>query len=205
MNLHELGVKYNTDKSFEHNFCEKYEKLLPTKIDTLVEIGILDGGSLNMWAEYYKDAKILGYDILDKKDLTFLPNITTSILDQGNLEQLLQLSKELNDIDVIIDDGSHVIEHQIKTFETLFNSLKSDGIYILEDLHTSTNIYRGYGLSNNKGTLQYLSNIIENIVPTNYPGQFQTNKIFNQIKSVDIIANYNVHNQRSITALVTHK
>lgn len=75
----------------------------------------------------------------------------------------------------------------------------------LEDLHTSTNIYRGYGLSNNKGTLQYLSNIIENIVPTNYPGQFQTNKIFNQIKSVDIIANYNVHNQRSITALVTHK
>lgn len=44
MNLHELGVKYNTDKSFEHNFCEKYEKLLTTKIDTLVEIGILDGG-----------------------------------------------------------------------------------------------------------------------------------------------------------------
>ena len=40
-------------------------------------------------------------------------------------------------IDVVIDDGSHVMEHIDTTFQTLFPLLREGGTYIVEDLHTA--------------------------------------------------------------------
>ena len=204
MNLHELGMKYNTDKSYEHNFCSIYERELPKDIKTLIEIGIDKGASLNMWAEYYKDAKIIGFDILDKSSLSYLPNIETKLLDQSNLEQLKTVANNYKDIDIIVDDGSHRYEHQIKTFEALFNSLKSLGYYIIEDLHTSTKFFPGNGNSD-KTTLMYLNDIISGNEPLGYEGQFQTNLVLNNIKSVFLFANENKQNHRSITSIIQHK
>jgi hypothetical protein len=40
-------------------------------------------------------------------------------------------------IDVVIDDGSHVAEHQKISFDVLFPLVSDDGLYLCEDLHTS--------------------------------------------------------------------
>jgi|SRR5574344_938889 len=202
--LHDLGIKYHTDKAYLHNFCNDYEKLLRKDIKTLWEIGILDGASLRMWSEYYPNAKIIGYDIEDKSSLSFNDNVSVKLLDQSNKSQLSELAKQ-TDIDIIVDDGSHIIQHQILTFEMLFNCLKSGGQYILEDLHTSTNVHNAndYRIYNNKGALQYLLDIISNNVPVNYPGQTNTQQVIDNIDKIQIIGNLTTDNKRSITAIIT--
>ena len=75
--LHDLGIKYHTDKAYLHNFCNDYEKLLRKDVKTLWEIGILDGASLRMWSEYYPNAKIIGYDIEDKSLTTTTKEMAT--------------------------------------------------------------------------------------------------------------------------------
>lgn len=204
MTLSELGKKYNTDKYYLHNFCDFYERNLKKDIKNLWEIGILDGASLRMWSEYYPKANIVGFDINDKSNLEFNERIKPVILDQSNIYQLVELSK-VKDIDIIIDDGSHIINHQIMTFEILFDSLKSGGQYIIEDLHTSTELWSTYGYENNKGTLQYLNDIITNIVPTGYPGQIRTKQIIDNIADIKIFTNIGTDKGRSITSIIEHK
>lgn len=202
--LSEIAEKYNTDKFYLHNFCDFYEKNLPKEVSKLWEIGILDGASLRMWSEYYPNAKITGFDIENKTNLEFNDKIETVILDQGNINQLAELSK-IKNIDIIVDDGSHIINHQIMTFEMLFNSLKSGGKYIIEDLHTSTNMFSTYEFKNNKGALQYLNDISQNIIPEGYPGQIQTKNIIENIKNIQIFTNVGTDKGRSITSIIEHK
>lgn len=203
--LNELGIKYNTDKAYLHDFCNSYEKELNKNIKELWEIGVLDGASLRMWSDYYPEAKIVGYDLNNKSHLTFNSNVEVKLLDQENIEQLSKLTTNKN-VDIIVDDGSHIIEHQIKSFEMLFDCLKSGGQYVLEDLHTSTNVHDAneYVFHNNKGALQYLNDIISNITPVGYPGQINTEEVIKNIKQIQIIANTKTNNKRSITAIITH-
>lgn len=204
MTLSELGKKYNTDKYYLHNFCDFYERNLKKDIKILWEIGILDGASLRMWSEYYPNAKITGFDIDDKSQLDFESKVETVILDQSDIYQLTDLSKT-KDVDIIIDDGSHIIRHQIMTFEVLFDSLKSGGQYVIEDLHTSTGLWSTYGFENNKGTLQYLNDIITYNFPKNYPGQIRTDKVVENIANINIFTNMGTDKGRSITAIIEHK
>ena len=48
-----------------------------------------------------------------------------------------EVINEIGDLDIIIDDGSHINEHVIKTFNLLFPKLKDGGIYVIEDTQTS--------------------------------------------------------------------
>lgn len=201
--LTELGLKCHTDKAYLHNFCNFYEQNLSKNVTKLYEIGVLDGASLQMWSEYYPNAQIIGFDIEDKSMLKLNSNVTVKYLDHGNIAQLKDLANNSNNIDIIVDDGSHFIDHQIMTFEILFNSLKTNGQYIIEDLHTSTLLHSGYHFNNNKGTLQYLLDIMKHTQPVNYPGQINTQEVIANIKNINIFANLGTDKGRSITAIIT--
>lgn len=135
--LTEIGVKYNTDKATGHGYTEFYENYLVKYINpNIFEIGVYDGASLKMWEEYFGSPFIVGMDIEDKKQYE---NVNTKIIigDQGNRSDLLKCLDFCKEYQIIIDDGSHIIGHQISSFATLFPYLASGGTYILEDLHTS--------------------------------------------------------------------
>jgi len=52
--------------------------------------------------------------------------------------QLQQAVNNWGPFDIVIDDGSHISQHQIKTFEYCFiHCVKPGGLYIVEDLQTS--------------------------------------------------------------------
>ena len=203
--LQRIGARCGTDKATLHRFCDTYEHLLNKYVSRVWEIGVLDGASLRMWAEYYPKATITGFDWKDKSELELPKNAQVCMLDQGSLPQLVSLSRKESGIDIIVDDGSHTISHQIQTFETLFDCLKSGGQYIIEDLHTSTPIHHGFGFRDGRGTLQYLNDIIQYRVPTGYPGQLQTEKVIANIEQIVLIANCDTDNRRSITSIITHK
>ena len=53
-------------------------------------------------------------------------------------ETILEIKKTENDIDLsfdlIIDDGSHVVEHMILSYKTLSKYVSDNGFYIIEDI-----------------------------------------------------------------------
>jgi len=149
--LDELFTKYHSDKGDKaptgsppgqfHCYGEAYEKyFLPLKDSELclLEIGISINGhevpSLCAWKDFFPNAKIVGMDIHDYRKLA-IERVWITQGDQGDMEDLLNVSATHGPFDIIIDDGSHYPEHQLVSFGTLFNSLKSNGVYVVEDLH----------------------------------------------------------------------
>lgn len=146
--LDDLFCKYGTDKSSKiNNFADVYHAVLgPIRFNVrkVLEIGIFGttlenaGASLKSWAEYFPNAQIYGVDLYDYSFLNS-SRITTIVADQGlipgNLEHVVTTIGD--DIDLIIDDGSHLMHHQQITLGYLFKYLKPGGYYIVEDLHTS--------------------------------------------------------------------
>lgn len=146
MNLTQIANKWGSDKGnkhFEaHNYTPMYERYLESLRDkdiTFLEIGINDPrfpkASPKMWDEYFTNPKFkyVGYDITDCSDL-----ITSRInIIQGDQGKATDLEKAIVEgpYDVILDDGSHFAQHQIISFIALFPSLKSGGLYFIEDLH----------------------------------------------------------------------
>ena len=111
---------------------------------SLLEIGIggygdpeAGGASLRMWRDYFPNAQIVGLDYYDKS-----PHAGERIrVYQGSQADPVAIARMLGDypegFDVIIDDGSHQNEHVIASLYMLWQYVKSDGWYIVEDLQTS--------------------------------------------------------------------
>lgn len=109
----------------------------------MLEIGVFRGGSLHLWRRYLgSKATIFGIDI-DPACKQFDGDAgQVRIGSQADPVFLDRVVAEMGGIDIVIDDGSHVAEHQRVSFETLFPLLSANGLYICEDLHTS--YWRGY-------------------------------------------------------------
>ena len=159
--LHEIGIKHNTDKAYLHNFCNEYEIFLKNKnIISIVEVGILNGGSLRMWADFYPDAKVVGIDN-DASTLINEGNIVSCIGDQNKPKETI-LPRVLEvDCDLFIDDGSHLWIHQMDTFQTVFPHMKVGSVYIMEDLHTSLWAGSMYD-TRTTNPLEYIKKFVEN-------------------------------------------
>ena len=133
------------------HFTEVYEKIFnPIRNETLkiLEIGIESGKSLKMWKRFFSNSHIYGIDI---KSCMYYDdiNITTFRGDQSNRSDLESIIKSIGNVDIIIDDGSHVVSHQQISFGFLFPYLNKFGTYWIEDLHTSDNLWQGKTLYGN--------------------------------------------------------
>jgi len=144
--LVKLAEYYGTDKQGSHFYAPHYQlhfqKFRFKKIN-LLEIGAggeenpLEGGcSLRMWKNYFPFANIFSIDIFDKS-LIQEPRIKIFKGNQADEGFLDKVVKEIGEIDIIIDDGSHLNDHVIRTFTHLFQYLKDGGIYVIEDTQTS--------------------------------------------------------------------
>lgn len=112
----------------------------------MLEIGVYGGGSLEMWRKYLgPDATIFGVDI--NPDCATRADAPTQVRigSQDDPAFLRRVAAEIGEIDIILDDGSHIGRHQDASFRTLFPLLKTGGIYAIEDLHTAywTGEYEG--------------------------------------------------------------
>ncbi|MCJ2082334.1 class I SAM-dependent methyltransferase [Methylobacterium sp. J-090] len=140
-NLDEIGVHFRTDKSsIDHNFLNFYDGFispLRNRKIKLLEIGVLNGKSLKVWEAYFPDADIVGADIVPASKRFEGGRTSIEIVDQSNLEDLVRLGAKYGPFDVVIEDGSHMWEHQITSLRTLFPFVKDGGYYIAEDLQTN--------------------------------------------------------------------
>ena len=136
MQLIDLFKKYPSKGKLHFlKIYEHYFKDFKNKKINILEIGVHEGKSLMIWKDYFPKANIVGIDL---KTYNFKINrIFTFQGDQTDTNFLLTVARKFKKFDIIIDDGSHICSHIIKTFGVLFDYLKNDGLYICEDLQTS--------------------------------------------------------------------
>jgi len=104
----------------------------------VLEFGVSQGGSLQMWRDYFGPAaRLFGVDINPNCRQFEEDGVRIFIGDQADRSFLRGLAQELPAIDILIDDGGHTMEQQIATFEELFPKVTPNGVYLCEDLHTS--------------------------------------------------------------------
>lgn len=120
---------------YEHAFSDYRDKPI-----SLLEIGIQNGGSLEIWAEYFQSARrLVGCDIDEKcGELVYDDERIHVIVGDANSLKTYEHVKEISrSFDIIIDDGSHRSSDIINSFIRYFPLLKDGGIYVVEDLHCS--------------------------------------------------------------------
>lgn len=156
--LCEIGKKYDTDKSSQrenvnnyrhcHPYTLFYDGLFKSKKNEnlkIAELGILDGGSLLMWKEYFVNSQIYGFEYDNNLIYKFKQNynnerIILNNMDVTKKDNIINAFSELNILyDIIIEDTTHQFEDQIRVIENAYQYLKPGGILIIEDIFKSYN------------------------------------------------------------------
>ena len=161
LDLHQIAKKYNCDK-FDLGYTKHYEKKfegIRHDVTKILEIGLNTGGSHLMWLDYFPNANVYAIDnrivyedkVYDKrtgKDMVMVNgwddrDKDRSAVFRGDQSSVKDLNEFINkngdEFDIIIDDGGHSMRQQQTSFKILYKYLKSGGIYVIEDLHTSSN------------------------------------------------------------------
>jgi hypothetical protein len=158
------NTESKSDKISHHGFQRIYPWILNNFKDdsiNLLEIGLDKNESLKLWKNYFPNAKIFG---IDRDPIEFKDEIVRFFkVDQSNTDELESFKKNVEvSFDLIIDDGSHSPDHQIKTLNSFWSILNPRGVYIIEDIETSywgkSDIY-GYQFNANKTS----NNIIDQL------------------------------------------
>lgn len=112
----------------------------------MLEIGIWDGGSTAFWYEHLRPERLVAIDLQDKEDSAYfrrylkrsglesrvLTRWRTDQADRAALSEIVE--RDLGgELDLVLDDGSHLYEPTRASFETLFPLLPPGGLYIIED------------------------------------------------------------------------
>lgn len=133
---------YDTDKNQMPHYLRNYENFFSELVDkniVLFELGVLRGGSMLMWRDYFLNGSIVGLDInnVDINDPTGRTRFYQG--SQTDIELLNKIAAENapDGFDIIIDDASHLGKLTRTSFWHLFDHhLKSGGIYVIEDWGT---------------------------------------------------------------------
>jgi predicted O-methyltransferase YrrM len=131
----------DSDKYYWHRYTETYLRAFAAlgEARRVVEFGVLHGASISWLAERFPEAEIVGADLLVRQpEWPFDTRISYRQVDQADRAAVrAMLASVLGDVDLIIDDGSHIPQHQASCLAEGLARLRPGGLYILEDICTS--------------------------------------------------------------------
>lgn len=144
-----------------------YDQLLGPYVGTevkMLEIGVSKGGSLALWREFLgKKALIFGIDVNPECAAYNGENGNVRIGSQDDLQFLESVVREMNGLDIVLDDGSHVASHQRASFNALFPMLSEGGLYIIEDVQTAYWPHFEGGLKRRGTAIEFLKSKIDDM------------------------------------------
>ncbi len=154
-NLKDIFNRNNSDKAAEANLYHLlYAFLLPNQeaVEKIFEIGLgtnnVDvvsnmganghpGASLRSFREFFPNAEIYGADV-DKRILFSEHRIKTFHVDQTDDSTFLELDKSIpDDFDLMIDDGLHSVNANIRSLLFFLGKIKVGGFAVVEDIGES--------------------------------------------------------------------
>lgn len=111
---------------------------------TFVEIGVLNGGSLFMWRDYFgPGARIIGIDLNPEAERWRDEGFEIFIGNQADPSFWRTFFDQVGEVDVVLDDGGHTNEQQIVTTMQCVPHIRDCGLMVVEDTHTS--YFRSFG------------------------------------------------------------
>lgn len=157
--MHDIDDLFNahaSDKQSQNGYAPIYHALLKHLRDRpvrLLEIGIgtvipgaycsmyghdlpgyRPGASLRAWRDYFPNGTVCGVDVQPDTMIRDEPRIATAIVDSTNAEAVRAYLGD-RAFDVIVDDGAHIPELQVKTLRNFFPALAPNGLYVIEDVN----------------------------------------------------------------------
>jgi Methyltransferase domain len=131
---------------------------------TVVEIGVWHGGSLQMWKSYFgPHARIIGVDVDPRCKQFEEKQVEIHIGDQEDRQFLREFVERVGEPDVVIDDGGHTMSQQMTTFEELYPRTATEGVYVVEDLHTSYWSEFGGGFRGRSTFVEYTKDLVDSL------------------------------------------
>ena len=173
-----MSLERLTELFFSHDgkIVDKWEQYLPIYAGEfarylsegnpvrLLEIGVQNGGSLELWSKYLPEkSEIIGLDIDPAVEkLHFDGRVVAQIADVNDAARLQALlGSEL--FDIIIDDGSHQSDDIISAFRSLFDRVKPGGVFIVEDLHASYWANHQGGLRREGSAIEFFKGLVDSL------------------------------------------
>ena len=145
MILAEIADNSRTDKNTIHSYLPLYQKLLISKKETaknVLEVGILNGGSIKLWSDFFTNANVYGLDIMNiadvwegikNKDKIILHTATDAY--NNDFFNYTFFNKNIK-FDFMLDDGPHTLESMKKFINLYSQIMTNDGILIIEDVQS---------------------------------------------------------------------
>ena len=151
------SIKHNTYFSvYDHLFSKFRNKKI-----VFIEIGVLAGGSLFMWRNFFgSKARIIGIDMNPRAKKWEKYGFEIFIGSQSDKNFWRNFCKKIGKIDIVLDDGGHTYDQQIITTEMLLENIKDGGLLVVEDTHTS--YMKGFGATK-YSFINYTKNMIDRI------------------------------------------
>lgn len=134
----ESSKYYSTKhKNYFNIYDHIFKKYIGKKI-ILVEIGVLNGGSLFMWRDFFDgNAEIIGVDLNPNAKKWEKHGFKIFIGNQSDPNFWRDFFKKVGNVDVVIDDGGHTNKQQVFTLLETIPNINDDGMLVVEDVHSS--------------------------------------------------------------------
>lgn len=163
----EAGRKVSTKwDSYLDVYEECFQPFKRHAVD-LLEIGVQNGGSLEIWSRYFPYARSLtGCDINPRCGALRYDDARVRVIvgnanEPGAFQEILTRSPQ--GFDLIIDDGSHRTHDVISSFLSYFPLLKPGGIYIAEDMHCAYWEAYGGGVLNDRSAAAFFRRLMDTV------------------------------------------
>jgi len=164
-NLHRGKTGKVSDKW--SSYLKYYDDLLRPLQDapvSLLEIGVQNGGSLETWSRFFRNGEnFIGCDIdpncgnLQYDD----PRIKVIVGDANVIGTLQAIKSVKEELDIVIDDGSHRSIDILNSFVNYFPMVKPGGVYVIEDTHTLYQMQFGGGIMNDFSAYAFFKKLID--------------------------------------------
>lgn len=174
-----LSSKYLSIK--HSSYFQVYEEVLTkykNKRITFVEVGVLNGGSLFMWRNYFGlEARIIGIDFNPIAKKWEEDGFEIYIGNQADPNFWDKFFLAVGDVDVILDDGGHTNEQQIVTTHKSIPHIRDGGMLLVEDTHTS--YFGDFGNPSKYSFINYCKKLLDSI-NSRFPAVNVSNNILNK-------------------------
>jgi hypothetical protein len=129
---------------------------------TFVEVGVLNGGSLFMWRDYFgPQARIIGVDLNPLAKKWEKNGFEIHIGNQSDPSFWNAFFSTVGLVDVVLDDGGHLFEQQIVTAHQCIAGVKDGGLLVIEDTHTS--YFPAFGYPTKHSFIEWTKGLVDRI------------------------------------------
>tara|TARA_B110000259_G_scaffold122931_1_gene139412 strand:+ start:1525 stop:2334 length:810 start_codon:yes stop_codon:yes gene_type:complete len=187
------GNKSRKWKKYFSNYEELFNNYKNKNV-TFVEIGVHNGGSLEVWRNYFsKESRIIGIDLNPECKKFERKGVEIFIGNQSDPNFWNDFFNKVGNVDIILDDGGHTNLDQITTIVSTIDKINDKGLLLIEDTHTSYSDV--YNSSKKFSLIEFTKKIIDDI-------NLKNSKNFKQFKFS--LSNY-IYSVQTFESIVVFK